>query len=292
MIFSRIYRLPLMMAFVLSSWAHAQQGPEVPCVNCPEMDISIYPEMGIWRNPEQSGTGFMFEVQNGHLGGFYYLYDEDGNPIWYIVTGQLQVSEEAGVMWELETDLELHQGGACLNCDHRPPELGESPGRIRLEFTHRNLGRFSVDGAPTQNIVPLTHGISGGRPFAPETDYVFPDLQGWWVLVFDDPGPALPRARAATLQRLSLSESDPAIKVRYLIFVWEEIPDDVSPPPPSGRLECRIEADFGPACEIEIFGSLPGEGTYLSHLANVGHRRFAGLAEQGHTLEAHRLDFD
>lgn len=44
------------------------------------------------------------------------------------------------MLWVLETDLELHQGGACLHCESRPPDLGASPGRIRLaDLGHRRF---------------------------------------------------------------------------------------------------------------------------------------------------------
>lgn len=271
---------------------HAQQGLEVPCLNCPQFDNSYFPETGIWRNPEQSGTGFMLEVQNGRLGGFYYLYDEAGSPVWYIIAGELHLSEIEGVVWELETELEHFRNGACLNCTYEPPEVVESPGLIRLEFLRRNLARFSVDGGEFQNVVPLTFGVSGSSPFSPETQYVVPDLEGQWVLV----GPALGRPRSASVivqaERLGGEDSGPEVAVSYRLTHTDH------GSPPSGiiwRLDCFSEADFGPACELDRVGV---EERWFIPLANLGHRRFVAVQVEPESstgqfvLEGFRLDFD
>ena len=42
------------------------------------------PESGWWWNPQESGRGFFIEWQNGYADLAGYMYDEAGNPIWYI----------------------------------------------------------------------------------------------------------------------------------------------------------------------------------------------------------------
>ncbi len=297
------YRLLLGMAVLFSAvvfpgWGYADEGIEVPCVNCPDLDSPVYPESGIWFNPEQSGTGFMFEVQNGHLGGYYYLYDEDGNPVWYLVSGWLEESDDTAAHFQLETELQRHQGGACLNCEYQTPELGESPGDIRLEFFHRNLGRFSVDDGPAQNILPLTHGVPGSRPFRPATDYVFPDLEGEWVLVHGSPGMTggrnLSSAVVMVMTPRELDPGAPEIKARYRMFVGGNSP--ILDPPITRSLDCMVDESLGPVCELRYAAF--GSHVWTIHLADLGHRRFIGTLTQPEDLagtevvEAFRLDYD
>ncbi len=42
------------------------------------------PENGWWWNPNESGRGFFLEWQGGVLDVAGYMYDDAGNPVWYI----------------------------------------------------------------------------------------------------------------------------------------------------------------------------------------------------------------
>jgi hypothetical protein len=42
------------------------------------------PENGWWWNPDESGRGFFLEWQGGVLDVAGYMYDDAGNPVWYI----------------------------------------------------------------------------------------------------------------------------------------------------------------------------------------------------------------
>jgi hypothetical protein len=44
------------------------------------------PETGWWWNPEESGRGYFLEWQGGELFMAGYMYDDAGNPIWYLAT--------------------------------------------------------------------------------------------------------------------------------------------------------------------------------------------------------------
>jgi hypothetical protein len=46
------------------------------------------PESGWWWNPEESGRGFFIEWQNGWADIAGYMYDDAGNPVWYIAVYQ------------------------------------------------------------------------------------------------------------------------------------------------------------------------------------------------------------
>ena len=47
------------------------------------------PESGWWWNPDESGRGFFLEWQGGVLDVAGYMYDDAGNPVWYIAVGSM-----------------------------------------------------------------------------------------------------------------------------------------------------------------------------------------------------------
>ncbi len=295
---------------LLPSPVPAQQGPEIPCVDCPPLQsIKPYPLSGNWHNPEHFGGGFMFEIQNGRLGGIFHHYNQDGDPTWAVIIGTLQSGEDE-VLWKLETELGMVEGGPCIGCPNLPPQPAGTAGTIRLEFLHRNYGRFQVDDGEWQNIVPFLFGIGGQARFAPYSDQIFPDLEqlahplivpdlivlmDTWILSFRFPsgtsfgfetayvnfGPAQPLENGFR-HSLGLTLSDVAASL--------------------GELICTAASDSGPVCHLEVFDNsivqqmLPEfirNQSYVIHPGNFGHKRFDGESENGLiTLRAFRLDYD
>ena len=47
------------------------------------------PESGWWWNENEAGRGFFLEFQNGWLDIAGYMYDDLGNPVWYLNVGQI-----------------------------------------------------------------------------------------------------------------------------------------------------------------------------------------------------------
>jgi hypothetical protein len=45
--------------------------------------------------------------------GYYYGYDAEGEPEWYLVSGTLLESETPGVMWELDVEPQRFTDGNC-----------------------------------------------------------------------------------------------------------------------------------------------------------------------------------
>ena len=60
--------------------ASADTIPDVPAA-------STY--SGFWSNPERSGQGLQLVLREGVLGGAWYLYDETGDDLWVVFSGQL-----------------------------------------------------------------------------------------------------------------------------------------------------------------------------------------------------------
>jgi hypothetical protein len=275
------------------------EGP-IPCVGCPDLRVSSYPETGLWYTPDEPGTGFMFEVQGGILVGYYYLYDHDGRPQWLMVSGPLDESDTEGVMWELETPLLQFSGGRCLDCDHTPAELDDSPGTLRLEFFQRNAARFQVDDLPSKEIVTLTYGAAVEPIFEPFSDLLVPNLvlSTYWVLGFSTTD--IEESLVAEVMSFSNNPRPPdeeGLVLDNRLSSWDTFlanPDLITR---RGNIRCYVLADQGPRCEASIItrGGIPR--TYKIHLGNLGDGRFVGESydeDTGitHVVEGFRLEYD
>lgn len=295
MIVSKTGIIPSLLIVGGFSAAEAEQGPELPCVDCPEFQIlEPYPAGGIWYNPEQSGTGFILQVQDGQLAGFYFLYDEDGRATWHLIVGTLEPDEDGDAQWVVEAELETLEGGACLNCPFQPPVVLEPAGTIRLEFVYRNYGRFSVDDGPVQNIVPLIYGVGGWALFEPQTDYLFPQVDPHtWAFVFRrQSGTGFMHGFLPVEFGNVLDDEEAVLKLTFgallhgeLVAVW-------------GEMKCFSDAETGPICELvfdpdqtgdfihEAFTSQP----YILLPGNIGHSRFEAESADGRaTLTGFRM---
>jgi hypothetical protein len=289
-----ILGMGLMLA---SSLAIGQTEGPIPCLGCPDLRVSSYPETGLWYTPDEPGTGFMFEVQGGILAGYYYLYDDDGRPQWLMVSGPLVESDTDGVMWELETPLLQFSGGRCLDCDYAPAELDDSPGTIRLEFYQRNAARFQVDDLPVQQIVTLTYGAAVEPIFEPFSNLLVPDVRRYWVLGFSRPDIEDSLSSLIASISLNLRPSDEGDKVLdYLIYFRDDFPGNPDLLHVIGTLKCFVSEGRGPECELTS-NYRGGPRTFHIHPGNLGDSRFVGESydeDTGitHVVEGFRLEYD
>ena len=69
------------------------------------------PESGWWWNENEPGRGFFLEFQGGWLDIAGYMYDDNGNPVWYLTVGQLGGSPAArnftGTWWSYGNGMTL-----------------------------------------------------------------------------------------------------------------------------------------------------------------------------------------
>lgn len=103
---------------------------------------STNPEKGYWWNPAEAGRGFSLEVQNGTMLFAGYMYDSDGNPIWYSSQGPL-------------TNSGLYQGnwvqngfGQTLTGTYKPSSIvNASVGALTIQFNSTTTATmFLPDG--------------------------------------------------------------------------------------------------------------------------------------------------
>jgi alpha-tubulin suppressor-like RCC1 family protein len=57
------------------------------------------PENGWWWNPQESGRGFFIEWQAGYADIAGYMYDDAGNPVWYITVNSTPDARSMGGAW-------------------------------------------------------------------------------------------------------------------------------------------------------------------------------------------------
>jgi len=145
------------------------------------------PESGPWFDPGDPGTGFFWQVQNGTLVGTYFGFDQDGNDTWLLFSGALVPdTSHLNVVWKVEADLLRFSGGKCIiDCTGGQPdnanETNQSVGTIKVEIMGRSQARFSIDGGPMQDIVPLLFGVPGFVEFPDTSPMLLPVLTGKWV---------------------------------------------------------------------------------------------------------------
>lgn len=296
--------------------AMAQTGPDVPCVNCPVMNDPPKPETGLWNNPlDPTGTGFMIEVQGDRMIAFLFIYDEFGEPEWYLASGLLQPPEDSAsaAIWTLEADLTRFSGGPCINCPSLPFMAGGSGGTVRFEFQGRNFGRFRIDDGPWENVMVSTYGVAAEVVFPELSDYRIPDLEGSWIFQFDSEElRSFSRPRRLLIPfRLDRAECEAGAMTCYYLLrdrntTFAGIFPPVTPPEPIliAELKCFGSVDSGPYCQIEFnplitFEDELSRAPFILPLANIGSQRLHGqqvdapeLESEPLTLKAFRVDHD
>ena len=235
----------------------------------------------------------MFEVQDDRIAGYYYLYDEEGTPIWYLFSATLEASDEAGIKWVAEAPLQRAENGQCLGCEYQPP-VGEVTDIIlRLEFIDRTYARFRVNDDAYQYITPLIYGTSGSPVFEPQSDYVFPEItEGFWIFAFQSAAGSI---SSTHLNFVLLDIADPGAIRRYRIErfggfpFWDYFLN-------YGILECHADASLGPLCEARFNGGnapsvIEGKVFYIRP-GDISDSRIFGETESGWNMEGFRYGYD
>jgi hypothetical protein len=287
---------------LLGSVALAQEGPQVPCADCDSRINSPFPASGPWVNSERTGSGFLFEIQNGVLAGFHFGYDSEGNPQWLLFSGDLEPGGDAGTMWQLETHVSLFTGGSCISCPYEAPESPTSVGTIKLEFLQKNHGRFQLNDAEPEYMVPLLFG-SGGHLFFPEhAEYLLPELaEGgdkpapWVIVMTEYPNEDPPVFRSKVVHLKPADDNEIGVK-----FSYESVEESILAFTDSFVPDVTINCSFYNSgqdllCEAAFLRAhLEGNEYFRVRLpiANIGANRFFGEASWGDTLEGFRINYD
>jgi hypothetical protein len=290
LLFGKPFNLvPVVLLLFFGVAAFAQPGPDLSCEDCPEFSDPPLPETGIWGNPDQTGLGFMLEVQGGRVGGFYFGYDDSGEATWYMVAGELEAIDEPVRGWRLVTELEALTDGPCINCPWQSAELAEPGGEVEFVFEQRAFGRYRIDQGPWQNVQPLVFGSLLAPLLEDQTPYLFPAIEGYWSVTVATP--SIYRSKAVKVKDFHPDEDDSSI-IRAQIFSATNGYLMPTPAPALlGELYCGPQPDAGsPLCVIELDEF---DGAFRMPVANLTDRYFrAEHLEQPWVMEAHRLNYD
>ena len=303
---NHIYKLScLILMMLLSGNIIAQSGPIVPCVNCEQFQARTEPMNGLWYNPEQAGSGYSIEVQDGLVYGIYYGYDSETKPTWLTFLGELAPSDEPDIMWTFDANLEQFEGGSCLNCNYNFPHQTDFESTIHIDFKHKNYASMSVNDGAVQNVVPLVYNFPSSADFPEQTSYQLPDLYGMWSFVFrinSDIYPDYWNQWGYYSIMLHIRHKSPPLdldndgndEIRYYTRSYSSPAESL----PFGTIECEANDQdgeiIGPSCfyryDQGLFGQLGEVNIFHMPLSGIGATRIFGETEDGHTFEAIKVD--
>ena len=105
------------------------------------------PEAGWWWNPAEPGRGFAVEARGGALLLTGVMYDERGNPVWYVSHGQIDAERAYRGRW-----LRL-SGGMTLDSGYRVPAGSTDVGAVILEFVDARKATLTL---PEGKALPIS----------------------------------------------------------------------------------------------------------------------------------------
>jgi streptogramin lyase len=101
---------------------------------------AVTPQTGWWWAPSESGRGFAIEVQGGMMFFTGYMYDANGNPVWY--TSQPAVMARSNFF---SGEWEEFGGGQTLESPYRSPTVVNAMvGAVSIQFTSSTTGVFTL----------------------------------------------------------------------------------------------------------------------------------------------------
>ena len=107
------------------------------------------PLVGLWWNPNESGTGYNIDVKHGVLVMTIFTYETGGDSEWYLVAGTLANGTT------LTATLDKYRGGQCIGCTYvGRPSLPGSDGEVSITFTSEKSATVSLPNGRTTQIEP------------------------------------------------------------------------------------------------------------------------------------------
>jgi hypothetical protein len=105
------------------------------------------PETGWWWNPAESGRGFFIEWQDGFADLAGYMYDDNGNPVWYLsVQPTPNLRAFAGNWW-------LYANGQSLTGAYKPAtQINNNVAPVSINFTSETTATMTLPNGRTTNL--------------------------------------------------------------------------------------------------------------------------------------------
>ncbi len=107
----------------------------------------IAPQVGLWWNPAESGTGYALDYKHGVLVVTVYSYTVAGAPLWYLASGPVTNNV-------FTSTLDKYQNGQCVSCAYQPAAINGNDGTISITFTSPTTATITLPGGRNFQIVP------------------------------------------------------------------------------------------------------------------------------------------
>jgi len=115
----------------------------------PPPTSAVTPEVGLWANPNESGTGYTLDYKHGLLVVAIYAYTSGGAAQWYLASGPV-------VGTTFTATLDKYVAGQCISCAYRwSPTLTGNDGTITIAFTSSTSAIVYLPGGRVTNIQPF-----------------------------------------------------------------------------------------------------------------------------------------
>ncbi len=99
------------------------------------------PESGWWWNPAESGRGYFIEWQNGYLDMAGFMYDDAGNPIWYLALQPTPNPASLSSTWT------RYANGQTLTGPYKPPSSPPANvAPVTIQFDSTTTGTMTLPG--------------------------------------------------------------------------------------------------------------------------------------------------
>ena len=135
----------------------AGQSASVAAVGPPP---AIIPLAGVWWNPNESGSGFGLDYQNGTLLVEVYSYLGGGPAQWYLAAGPITNNV-------FTATLDKYNGGQCISCAFKAPVLSGNDGTITLTFTSPTTATAELPGGRHVQIQRFFQSAPAAGPGVP-----------------------------------------------------------------------------------------------------------------------------
>ncbi len=284
----------------------------------------INPVQGMWFDPDEPGTGFTFYVQNRHLIGAYYGYEEDGEPMWLVFDGPMQPGDrDAHEIWTVQGNLVRYAGGQCLGCAYQPPASHETVGTVELTFTQMKNVCLQINWNQQQINRCLSAGEFGGVPrIVLDPDFpniVVPSLAGEWLVVLRKSPDAYPEylyglwnydSKVLQLDAPQWIDDGAQLKVANLTTSTQATHWGIDGGTNMGEMKCSAFAEMAlykqPICSIRWQWPAPStiisdgeeinldlfnneEVFFTLYQADIDENHFFAESEEGHLIEGFKL---
>ncbi len=114
--------------------------------------MPFMPTMGLWWNPDESGSGYNIQMQHGVIAVTMFAYTASGEPMWYLGVGRA-VSTGNGMT--VTGSLDRYSNGQCASCSYRPPSQVGNDGTFTMVFASPSDAMLQMPGGRTTRIRPM-----------------------------------------------------------------------------------------------------------------------------------------